>query len=80
MDFQTLGRILLVIGIVIAVLGLALMLLGRTGIFNAPGNLPGDIRIQGQGFTCVIPIVSVILISLVLTIILNVIIRIINRP
>jgi hypothetical protein len=80
MDFQSLGRILLVIGIIIAVLGLVLMLLGRTGVLNALGSLPGDIRIEGSGFTCLIPIVSSILISVVLTIILNIIIRIINRP
>jgi hypothetical protein len=80
MDFQAIGRVLLMIGIVIVIVGGALMLLGGTGIFNRIGSLPGDIRIQGQNFTCLIPIVSSILISVILTVILNIIIRLINKP
>lgn len=78
MDYQTLGRILLLIGILLAVSGGVLMLLGNR--LPQIGNLPGDIHITGPGFSCVIPIVSMILLSVVLTIILNIIIRIINRP
>ena len=80
MDLNTIGRIALIIGIVIAVLGGILMLLARIPFFASLGNLPGDIRIEGQGFSCLIPIVSMILISVVLTIVLNIVIRLINRP
>lgn len=79
MDVQTIGRTLLVIGVGLAVIGGALMLLGRLPFFQSLGSLPGDLRIEGQGFTCFVPIVSMLLISVVLTIILNIIIRLINR-
>lgn len=80
MDIQAIGKILLVIGIGLALVGGLFMLLGRLPIFSQLGNLPGDIRVEGQGFSCFVPIVSMILLSIVLTIIVNLIIRLINRP
>ncbi|MBZ0277615.1 MAG: DUF2905 domain-containing protein [Anaerolineae bacterium] len=77
MDIQSIGRLLVILGIGVALLGGLLMLLGRLPFF---GNLPGDIRIQGQGFSCFVPIVSMILLSIILTVILNIIVRFINRP
>ena len=79
MDLNTVGRITLVIGIVIAILGGLLMLAARLPFFSNLGSLPGDIRIEGQGFSCFIPIVSMILISVILTIVLNIVVRLINR-
>jgi hypothetical protein len=77
MDIQTIGRILLATGIVIALLGGVLLLAGR---FLNLGSLPGDIRIESENFTCLVPVASMILLSIVLTIILNIIVRLINRP
>ena len=79
MDLNTVGRITLIIGIVIAILGGLLMLAARLPFFSNLGNLPGDIRIEGQGFSCFIPIVTMILISVILTIVLNIVVRLINR-
>jgi hypothetical protein len=39
------------------------------------GSLPGDIRIQREGFGCFIPIASSIVISIVLTLLLNLFLR-----
>ena len=80
MDMQNIGRILLIIGIGIALVGGLLLALGRLPIFSQLGKLPGDIRIEGQGFSCFVPIVSMILLSVLLTIVVNIIIRLINRP
>lgn len=80
MDLQAFGRILLVGGIAVALLGGLLMLLARIAFFSRLGNLPGDIRIEGQGFSCFIPIVSMLVLSVALTVILNIVIRLINRP
>jgi hypothetical protein len=80
MDMQTVGRWLVIGGIVLAVLGGLLMLLGRIPLFSQLGRLPGDIRIEGQGFSCFVPIVSMILLSVILTIVVNIVIRLINRP
>ena len=74
MDMQSLGRILLVVGAVIIVLGGLLLLFGRDG------NLPGTIRVEGQGFSCAIPILVSIILSIVLTVVLNIVARWINRP
>jgi len=80
MDLNTIGRIALIIGIVLAILGGILMLLARIPFLSKLGSLPGDIHIEGQGFSCFIPIVSMILISVLLTIVLNIVVRLINRP
>jgi hypothetical protein len=78
MDIQSVGRVMLVIGIIVAVLGGLLMLLGNLPFFKNLGSLPGDIRIQGEGFSCFIPIASMILISILLTIVLNIIVRLLK--
>lgn len=80
MDLHSIGRAILLIGVALALLGGMLMLLGQFPFLRQIGSLPGDIRIEGQGFTCLIPIVSTILLSILATIILNLIIRLINRP
>lgn len=67
---ENMGRLVLVIGISITVMGGLLMLIGR--IFP---NLP-SIRIQVGPLSCFFPIVASIILSIVATIILNVIIRI----
>ncbi len=59
------GRLLVIMGILLIVTGGALMLLGRIP------RLPGDIYVQRKGFTLYVPLVSSLLLSLVLTILLN---------
>jgi hypothetical protein len=76
MDFQSLGRLMLIIGLAISLIGAVIWMAGR--FFNL-GGLPGDIRIESSGLTCFVPIASMILLSIVLTIIINVILRLINR-
>jgi DUF2905 family protein len=80
MDLQSIGKIILIVGIVIAILGALLMLAGRLPFVSSLGSLPGDIQIEGQGFSCFVPILSMILLSIILTVILNIVIRFINRP
>jgi len=75
-SLQTMGKVLLLAGSAIALLGGLLWALSRVGFL---GRLPGDIRIERPGFTCLVPLVSSIVLSLLLTVVLNVIIRIINR-
>jgi hypothetical protein len=60
-----LGRFLIGLGLAIAALGAVLLL------FNALPRLPGDIYVQRKGFTLYIPIVGSLLLSLLLTILLN---------
>jgi hypothetical protein len=77
MDFSSLGKGLVVLGLVLVVLGGLVWLLARTGL--PLGRLPGDLRIEGEKLSCYVPIVTMIVLSVVLTIVLNLIIRLLNR-
>ena len=68
-NFGSLGKILIVAGAGLALLGTLIWLLSGTGAF---GRLPGDIRIERLGLTVMIPLASMCLLSLVLTVVLNV--------
>ncbi len=76
MSFAELGKWLVIAGLGLALLGGVMWLLGRIPFF---GNLPGDVRIQGQNFSCFVPIASMIVLSILATIVLNIIIRIVNK-
>lgn len=71
MDAGLLGKLLLAAGIAVALVGAFLMVGGRLPF----GRLPGDISLQGQSGGFFFPIVSCIVISVVLTVLLNFIIR-----
>lgn len=73
---ETMGKLLVIIGAAMVLLGGLLWLVSKVPFL---GRLPGDIRIERPGFTCLIPLASSILISILLTLLLNVIARIINR-
>lgn len=77
MDFGALGKGLLAIGVLLVLIGGGLWLLSRTGL--PLGRLPGDIHIKGEQFSCFIPLATMILVSVVLTLLLNVLLRLINR-
>lgn len=65
---QPIGKYILVIGLIIAVLGAALWLGGnKLGWF---GRLPGDIRVEREGFKLYAPFVSMLLLSLAVSVIL----------
>ena len=66
-----LGKLLVFLGGIVVVAGLALMLLGRT---NLPlGRLPGDIIYRGKNTTFYFPLATSILLSVVLSLVLYVI-------
>lgn len=65
------GRVVLVVGVVLVVIG-GLAVLGVRLPF---GRLPGDIAIEGERGGIYIPIVTMIVISLVLTVLLNIFFR-----
>jgi hypothetical protein len=67
---EPVGRSLLVIGLVVAAIGVVMILAPRVPLL---GKLPGDITIQRDGVTVVIPIATMLVVSLVLTILLNLI-------
>jgi len=70
------GRMLVIIGGVLALSGLVIMLFSRLVNLN---DLPGTIKIESGNFRLVFPIVASIALSIILTVILNVIIRLFRR-
>ena len=68
------ARILIIIGLTIAFAGFVLLL--ATRFFPWLGNLPGDIRIERENFRVYFPLATMLLISILGTILLNIIIRI----
>ena len=61
------GRMLVVFGLLIALVGVALVLVGRVSWL---GRLPGDIHIQRGNWTFYFPLATSLLLSVVLTLIL----------
>jgi hypothetical protein len=70
-DLSGLGRVLLILALVIAVLGVILILAGK-GLIP---RLPGDIAIERKNFRFYFPLGTSILVSLVLTLLLNLFLR-----
>lgn len=77
MDLSSLGKGIVVVGVVLIAIGGLVWLLGRTHL--PLGRLPGDIRIEGENVSCYAPIVTMIILSLVLTVVLNIVVRLLNR-
>jgi hypothetical protein len=75
-SMSILARWLVITGLGLVALGGLLWLVSRI-----PGleNLPGTIRIEGKGFTCIFPLLASIVLSLLLTIALNIIGRLLNK-
>jgi len=71
MAFGDVGKLLLITGAVIAVLGGVILLLSRTGVTQ----LPGSISISGGHVSFFFPVVFCIAVSVVLTIVINLIVR-----
>ena len=71
MDLSGLGRILLIFAAVIAVVGLILVLAGK-GVIP---RLPGDIVVERKNFRFYFPLATSLLLSVVLTIVLNLFLR-----
>jgi Protein of unknown function (DUF2905) len=67
-DLGQLGRLLLLGGAALLALGAILLLLGRV---VPGGRLPGDIVITRGPVSCFIPLATSLLLSLLLTILLN---------
>jgi hypothetical protein len=64
---EPLGRILLVAGIAIAVAGAVILVGGRIPFL---GNLPGDLRIERDHVTILIPLGTILLVSIGASIVL----------
>jgi len=70
---ETFARYIIIGGIVLILIGGGVYFAAKLGI--PLGRLPGDIRIEGENGSFYFPLTSSILVSVILTIILNLISR-----
>ena len=70
---ENIARFIILAGVVLILVGGGVYLAAKFGI--PLGRLPGDIRIEGKGGSFYFPITSSILVSILLTILLNLISR-----
>ena len=71
-NLESLGRSLVILGVAIAALGAILVLGPRIPLL---GRLPGDIRIERDGFTIYLPLATMLLVSVVASVILGLLSR-----
>ena len=74
---ENIGRFLMLAGIILFLAGGLVFLAAKFGI--PFGRLPGDIHIEREGFSFHFPLASSIVLSVLLTIILNVFTRLFKK-
>jgi hypothetical protein len=72
MTSETLARWLIGAGLVLVGIGASVWLLGR---FVDLGNLPGDVAYRSESVRIYVPITTVIIVSIILTVLLNILLR-----
>lgn len=74
---EQISRYIILAGVVLMIIGGAIYAAAK---LNLPlGRLPGDIRIEGPNGSFYFPLVTCILLSIVLTVVLNLIGRFLNK-
>lgn len=71
-SLETLGKVLVLVGVGVVVLGGIIWLAGR---LLGNQQLPGTLRFDFPGGSCIIPILASIVLSIVLTVALNLLAR-----
>lgn len=70
---EKVGKIMVIVGVVIAVAGVVVWLLGDKLRFL--GRLPGDIRIEKENYSIYIPVTTMVLVSILLSLVVWVVQR-----
>ena len=73
---QVTGKYLIIIGLIFVVSGAVIYFGG--GYLGWFGRLPGDIRVQKENFRYYFPISSMILVSIIITLLINIIRKFFN--
>lgn len=67
--FDSLGKLLIFLGVLLLIIGSIIHFGGK--LFSL-GRLPGDIRIERENFSFYFPVMSSIILSIIVTILLNI--------
>jgi len=73
---KVLGILLLVVGCLTAIVGLVLLIAPKIPWL---GNLPGDIHYRGKNSEVHFPVVTCVVVSIVLTVVMNAVLRLFRR-
>ncbi len=71
MDGSGIGRTLIVVGVLVVLVGIALVAGNRVGL----GRLPGDVSFERGNFRVYAPIATCVIVSVVLTVLANLFLR-----
>lgn len=74
---ENIARYIMIGGIILFLIGGGVYLAAKLGL--PLGRLPGDIRVEGENGSFYFPLTTSILVSVVLTIVLNVIVRLLRK-
>ncbi len=74
--FSDLGKLIALAGAALLVLGALIWFMGKVPFL---GNLPGDIRMQRGNVSCFFPLTTMILLSVLLTLVLNIVARLLRK-
>ena len=74
---ESIARYLMIGGVILFLVGGGIFLASKFGI--PLGRLPGDIRIEGESGSFYFPLTSSIFVSVILTILLNIIFRFLRK-
>jgi hypothetical protein len=66
---MTIGKLLIITGVVLLIIGIAIVY--APWLISWFGKLPGDIRIEGKKTFVFVPITSMLIVSIILTLIIN---------
>ncbi len=77
MSLETIARYLVFAGLGLLLIGGGILLLARFGL--SPGKLPGDFVFRWGNTSVAIPVGTSILISIVLTVLINLVVRLLNK-
>ena len=67
-DLSSMGRMVIILGLIVVAIGALMLLAGRLPFL---GRLPGDIAVQRGSWSFYFPLATSIVLSLVLTVVLN---------
>ena len=68
---RSLGPIVVLLGVAIVLVGLGVW----AGAFSWFGRLPGDLRVDGERSRVFVPITSMLVLSVVATVVVNLVVR-----
>jgi DUF2905 family protein len=74
---ENIARYIMIGGIILFLIGGGVYVAAKLGL--PLGRLPGDIRIEGENGSFYFPLTTSILVSVILTIVLNVIVRLLRK-